>query len=200
MIVWRLFYVALFISIALLAYAVYTLATVRGSLDNIPASFSFGPPDAGLHVVAFLDYDCPPCHAANDAMMAALEKDGNVRYSPLVLSPGTLSEYATELTYSAGLQSKYKDAYKYFMANDFKVDANDLTDIGLKIGIDEKALAGGLKEPIKEKLIEKTEQTFSVLGGSTVPTFFIGPGIKYVPEGTPSADDFLKLFAQARGR
>jgi protein-disulfide isomerase len=200
MIVWRLFYVVLFISVALLAYAVYTLATVRGSLDNIPASFSFGPPDAGLHVVAFIDYDCGNCRAANAAMITALEKDGNVRYSPLVLSNGTKSEYATNLTYSASLQKKYKDAYQYFMENDSDVDANDITDIGLQIGIEEKVLAGGLKEPIMARLIEKTDQTFSDLGASSVPTFFIGPSIKFAPEGTPSADDFLKLFAEARGK
>lgn len=200
MIVWRLFYVALFISVALLVYAIYTLATVRGSLDRVPASYSFGPPDAGLHVVAFIDYDCQNCRAANAAMMSALEKDGNVRYSPLVISLSTQSEYATELTYSASLQGKYKEAYQYFMANSFMVDANDLTDVGLKIGIDENKLGAGLKEPIAEKLIEKSQQTFSVLGGSTVPTFFIGPNIKYAPERTPGADDFLKLFAEVRGQ
>ncbi len=198
MIVWRLFYVVLFISVALLAYAVYTLASVRGSLDNIPTSFSFGPPDAGLHVVGFIDYDCGNCRAANTAMMTALEKDGNVRYSPLVLSNGAQSEYAMKLTYSASLQKKYKDAYQYFMANSSDVGEKDITDIGLKIGIEEKVLTGGLKEPIMERLVEKTQQTFSDLGASAVPTFFIGPGIKYAPENTPSADDFLKLFAEAR--
>ncbi|MCE7887754.1 MAG: hypothetical protein DYH13_09690 [Alphaproteobacteria bacterium PRO2] len=202
MIVWRLFYVALFISVALLAYAVYTLAAVRGSLDNIPASFSFGPPDAGLHVVGFIDYDCGNCRAVNAAMMTALEKDGNVRYSPLVLSLNAQSpsKYAMRLTYSAGLQSKYKNAYQYFMANGTNVDEKDIADIASQTGIEEKNLAGGLKEPIMERLIEKSEQTFSALGASTVPTFYIGPGIKYTPEGTPSADDFLKLFAEARGK
>lgn len=198
MIVWRLFYLVLFISVALLAYAIYTLAAVRGSLDRIPASYSFGPPDGDLHVVAFIDYECQNCRAVNEAMMTAMKKDGHVRYSPLVVSFNAQSGYATEVTYSASLQGKYKDAYQYFMSNSYMVEAKDITDIGLKLGIDETKLAGGLTEPVTERLIEKSQQTFAMLGADRVPTFFIGPGIKYEVEGAPSAEDFLKLFAEAR--
>ncbi|MGB4107647.1 MAG: thioredoxin domain-containing protein [Alphaproteobacteria bacterium] len=199
MIVWRLFYFVLFVSVALLIYAIYSLAMIRGSLDQAPASFTFGPADAGLHVVAFVDYDCAPCRAADAAMMQAMEKDGGVRYSPLPISSETPAEFAMKLTYSAGLQGKYKEAYRYFMTNDYKVEEKDIADVGLALGIDEATLRAGLEEPLTAKLIDKSYRTFSILGGKSVPTFLIGHSIRYEPETAPSVDDFLKLFAEARG-
>lgn len=198
MIVWRLFYFVLFVSVALLAYAIYTLGVMRTSLDQVPSSFTFGPPDAGLHVVAFVDYDCAPCRAADAAMMRAMEKDGGVRYSPLPISSGTPAEYAMKLTYSAGLQGKFKEAYRYFMTNNYKVDEKDITDIGLALGIEESKLRAGLEEPLTGKLIDKSYRTYSVLGGKSVPTFFIGRSIMYEPQAAPTPEDFIKLFAEAR--
>ncbi len=199
MIVWRLFYFVLFIAVALLVYAIYTVIAMRGSLDQVPASYTFGPADAGLRVVAFVDYDCGPCRAADAAMMQAMEKDGGVRYSPLPISMGTPAEYAMKLTYSASLQGKFKEAYKYFMTNNYKVSEKDIPDVALALGIEESKLRAGLEEPLTEKLIDKTYATYSILGGKTLPTFFIGSGIKYEPTNTPTVDNFLALFREARG-
>lgn len=199
MIVWRLFYFVLFIAVALLLFAIYSVVAMRGSLNQVPNSYTFGPADAELRVVAFVDYDCGPCRAADAAMMQAMEKDGKVRYAPLSVSVGTAAEFAMKLTYSASLQGKYKEAYQYFMTNNYKVSEKDIGEVAAALGIEESKLRAGLEEPLTEKLIDKSYGTYSVLGGKSMPTFFIGSGIKYEPATTPTVDDFLALFREARG-
>lgn len=198
MLVWRLFYFVLAISVALLLFAIYTLVTIRGSFDKVPTAFSYGPENATLHVVGFVDYDCSHCRAIDPVIMEAIKQDGHVRYSPLVISRGTPAEYAMLLTYSAGLQGKYKEAFEMFMRGDYKVDENDIPDIALQLGVEEDKLRAGVTEPMTERLINMSYKSFSVMGGEFTPTFFIGPDIKYLPYNQPTADDFLKLFKEAR--
>jgi protein-disulfide isomerase len=198
--VWGLFYVVLVISVALLLYGIYTLVTIRGSLDKIPPGFSFGPPDADVHVVGFVDYSCDHCRVVDPILMEAIKQDGHVRYSPLVISRGTPAEYAMKLTYSASLQNKYKEAFTLFMTDDYNVSAGNLTDVALRLGIDEETLRAGVEEPMTERLIDMSYRTFSTLGGEFTPTFFIGADIKYLPYNVPTVEEWLKLFDEARGK
>jgi protein-disulfide isomerase len=197
--IWRLFLSTLVIVIGLLSFTVYTLHSAQNALTKVPSYFMFGPEDADLEVVGFLDYSCTHCREAWPAIMEAVKKDGKVRFAPLLIAPpGSDDAYAVRMTYAAALQNNYRDVFSELITNYRPVDEKELTDIALKLNINEADLRVHMNEKDTTNLIAASEIVFKRLGGHYTPTFFIGPRIKYVPTTTPTADDFLKIFQEAR--
>ena len=102
------------------------------------------------------------------------------------------------VTYAAAVQEKYKEAFAYIISNYRPIGEESIDDLSLKTGLDATALRGDIDKPIVEAQIAKNTALFKKLGGRYTPAFFIGPRIKYVPASTPTAEDFLRVFQEAR--
>ena len=198
--VWRLFQFTLAIAIGLLLFGIYTLYSSQSVLTKVPAEYTFGPETADLKVVAFLDYSCTHCRESYAPMMEAIEKDGNVQFAPLlVTTPNSTDEYAMRLTYAAALVGKYKEFFQDIMGNYRTIDERGVTDLALKYGMDPEKLIQTLDNKLVDQLAAKSMVVFKKLNGQYTPTFFVGPHIKYVPTETPTTEDFLRVFQEARG-
>lgn len=199
--IWRFLLLALAASIGLLSFTVYTLYSAQKALEKVPSVYTFGPEDADLKVVGFLDYSCAHCREAWPAIMEAVKKDGKVRFVPLLISPpGGDDEYAVRLTYAAAVQEKYKEAFTHIISDYHPVGEESIADLSLKTGLDAARLREDINKPIVDAQINKNTGLFKKLGGRYTPAFFIGPHIKYVPSSTPTAEDFLRVFHEARGK
>jgi len=199
--VWRIFCFVLAISIGLLLFGIYTIYSARSALNNVPEAFAFGPEDADISMIGFLDYSCTHCRDSYAPVMEAIKKDGKVKFTPLLVSPPeSTDEYAMRLTYGAGLQDKYKEAFQEIMGNYRAIGKSDVTDFALKLGLDSEKLEKSVNDPIVDRLVLKSQAVFRNMNGQYTPTFFIGSNIKYVPTVTPTAEDFLRIFKEARGQ
>lgn len=198
--IWRFFLLALAASIGLLSFTVYTLYSAQKALERVPSVYTFGPEDADIKVVGFLDYSCAHCREAWPAIMEAVKKDGKVRFAPLLISPpGGDDEYALRLTYAAAVQEKYKEAFTHIISDYRPIGEESVDDLSLKAGLDAARLREDIGTPIVDGQINKNTELFKKLGGQYTPAFFIGPRIKYVPTSTPTTEDFLRVFQEARG-
>lgn len=200
MIVWRLFYAVLTISVVLLLYGIYVLLSARSGLESTPATYAYGPESASLTVIEFFDYSCPDCRAVYPIITKAVADDGNIQFFPLPLAgPNTPGEYAMRLTYAAGLQGKYKEAYEYLMQNyRGSIDESNVTDLALATGMNDEQLKKDVKSEAVEQRIRDTGQQFGALGGTHIPMFFIGGKITYVPETTPTLQELQLQLKKAR--
>jgi protein-disulfide isomerase len=199
--VWRLFCIVLVIAIGLLGFGIYQLYSARHAADGVPNNYMFGPPEADLQVVGFLDYSCSHCRDSFPAMIEAIKKDGHVKFAPLLISaPNSDDEFAMRLTYAAALQGKYREVFDDIMRNYRPVDESQITDVALKFGMDEEKLRTDVNDPKVDKQVGKSEMIFKKFGGQYTPTFVIGPNIKYVPTETPTTQDFLRIFQEARSK
>ncbi len=198
--IWRILLLVLAVCIGLLSFTVYTLHSAQKALENVPSVYTFGPPDADLEVVGFLDYSCAHCREAWPAIMEAVKKDGKVRFAPLLISPpGGDDEYAMRLTYAAAVQEKYKEAFTHIIGDYRPMGEESVEVLSLKAGLDAAGLREDIGTPIVDGQINKNTELFKKLGGQYTPAFFIGPRIKYVPASTPTTEDFLRVFQEARG-
>jgi protein-disulfide isomerase len=196
---WKIAYGVLAVIAAFLIYGIYTMAGAKGALKYFPPEYTSGPADADLTVVEFMDFDCIHCRNAHPIINEAVAQDGKVRYAPVPLPVLTGdSAYAVKLTYAAAKQGKYKEAVDEFITNYGKVDESNVTDIALKLGVDGDQLkADAESEEIKEA-IARNLRLFMRLEVRGTPTFFIGYDMKYEPKGSPTVENFLSVFNEAR--
>ncbi len=187
------------ISIGLLAYGIYVITAMRASIDDIPKEYVFGPDDANLTVVEFMDFTCGDCRGTHLVIMNAVQKDGKIRYIPLpIAGEKTPGAYPMRLCYAAGLQGKYKEVYEALMTRYPAVAEKDLADIAVATGIDADRLKKDMNSRAVNDRVAKTIWYFESLDAKYTPTFLIGGSIKYVPRRVATENDFQSIFQEAR--
>lgn len=197
----RVFYVFLALVAAYAAYNLYSLISLRHEIFDVPAAYTLGPQDADLKVVEFLDYSCPFCQQIHPTITEAVQKDGNVLYIPRPLpSANADSLNAAMIVYAAGKQGKFYPLHNAVL-RDFQTFNNErLSSIAPEMGLDLERLQADISDESIKAAIAKNGEIYLRLGGKATPTFMIGEKIIYVPEGSmPTAEDFLRMFAEARG-
>ncbi len=196
----RISYLFFAVVIAYISYGIYSFASLRASLSNLPKEYVLGSLDGDLTVVEFFDYGCDHCRSIHPIITEAVRRDGKIRYVPLPLMTrsGGPSTEATRLTYAAAQQGKYGAVFDELITNFRSLDDAGVTDLALKLGLDAEKLKTDAKSPAGVKAMDKSGIMFRRAGGEFTPTFMIGSGIKYVPDTKPSVEDFLRMFREAR--
>ena len=196
----RLFFVFLIGLAGYLSYHVYTLYDARSHISNIPAGQYFGPDDADVTLVEFLDYSCGYCQEVHPAVMEAVKVDGNVKYAPLpVMSQNADGTSAAYVLYAAARLGKFEQAHEYLMKSGTNLVPDRIPEIAADLGLDPDEFHESLgNREVIDRVKDNTKVTIT-LGNLGTPTFFLGPDIRYIPQdGLPSVEDFQKLFAEAR--
>ena len=196
----RLFVIFLIGLVGYLGYKVYGLYDARSHLTDIQPGYHFGPEDADLTVVEFMDYTCPYCQEVHPSIMEAVRSDGNVKYAPFpVLSRNVDGSSAGYILYAAAKMGKFEEAHEYLITNPSNLVRDRLPEITAAIGVDEEEFTKHLdSKEVHERVLKNTNVSIE-LGNLGTPTFFFGPNIKYIPtNGLPDVEEFQKLFAEAR--
>lgn len=198
----RILYIVIGIAALLLGYDTYRLYSAYSTLDDVPAGYSSGPDNADLTVVEFLSYGCEWCRAAHPTITEAVKQDGHVRYIPRPIpTEDEQSVHAGLLAYTAGKQGGFMAVHNEMMENYRAVDDASLVDIATRNKLDLEKLGADLKSGVSADELIHNGKLFNNIGGSATPTFVIGRGMIYVPEGQmPTVEDFLEMFKEARAR
>ena len=196
----KIFYTFLTILAGILLYQVYLMYDAKASLSNQPAQYMIGPEDADLIVTEFLDYSCSYCQIMYPTLKEAMEQDGRVRLAPRPLfsnnNQGTGGAY---IFYTAAKMGKAQAAHEYLFESGVTLSEETLPNVADHLGVEFETFQDALNDPDVFNQIQNNHHHFKILKGHGTPTFFIGPDLLYVADGTmPTVDDFLKLFAEAR--
>lgn len=197
----NIFLGVLFIVIALVGYQVYDLYRVRGALSDVGDAYKYGSETANLEVVEFLDYGCPYCRQIHPTIAEAVLRDGNVTFIPRpVAFLGPESAYAAVVAYAAAEQDRFFEMHETLINNFEMLNESTLPDIAAKADADPVKLQEAIDSGNLQDIVLGNIDLFESMGTNATPTFIIGGKITYVPEGTmPTAQDFLDMFAKARG-
>lgn len=198
----NIFFAVLALAMLFVGYQIFDIYNARTKLNKVDDTYKSGPASANLEVVEFLDYGCPYCREAHPTITQAVERDGNITYIPRpVAFLGPNSAYAAVIAYGAAEQGKFFEMHDALIRNFESLSEETLPDIAAQAGVDYAALQKALEAGhLQEKVIENLD-IFESLGHRATPTFIIGGGVAYTPEGRmPEVDDFLKMFDQARGQ
>ncbi|MFP4313100.1 MAG: DsbA family protein [Alphaproteobacteria bacterium] len=198
----RLFYIFIIVLAGFLSAQVYYIYSARAHITNIPEGYHFGPANADLTVVEFLDYSCPYCQEVHPIIMEAVEQDGNVKYAPMpILSVNSDGGNAAYLLYAAAKMGKFKEGHKYFIENNTNLVRERLPEITRDLGVDEQEFTTHLDSADVFHHVQDNHTAFRNLKATGTPTFMIGPDILFVPQdGMPSVEDFLIMFEEARAQ
>lgn len=197
----RLFIVFVVVLAGFLAAQVYFIYSARSYIQNVPEGHYFGPSDADLTVVEFMDYTCNYCQQVHPTIMEAIKKDGNVKYAPYpIMSMNYDGTAASYILYAAAEMGKFQEAHNYLMENHSNLVRERIPEIASDLGVEADELRNNLDSSTVVNRVKSNHKTMERLKNFATPTFFIGPNIRYIPKDRmPTVDDFLKMFAEARG-
>jgi protein-disulfide isomerase len=164
---------------------------------------AWGPADAPIKVVEWLDYQCPACGAYNRSFEAgvieAFANTGKVRYEVHSISfIGAESIDAAQAALCAVDQNKFWQMHDALFANQQGENQGGFTKARLKTiaaaaGLDTGTFNSCLDSGKYLSMANQEHDDAVKLGVQQTPSFIVNG--KLYP-GTMSADDFKKLFAQ----
>lgn len=178
------------------------IAAQWGALANDPSDPVLGNPDGDVTIVAFFDYACAYCKAAEPRLMAALARDGRTR---LVLKEFPIltpeSMIATRAALAAARQGKYQPFHQAMMAWQGALTPQVIMDTARQTGLDMARLEKDMQDPaIAEKVIGVFNLARAIRAFQT-PTFIAGNRLGAHVLGSQSAAiDFTREIAIARGQ
>ncbi len=159
------------------------------------------PPGADITIVDFNQYGCDICQIAQSALKEALAQDGKVRYIPRILMRGDdIEKAAVHAVYASALQGKFIQMH-YAIYENWPIKSHgELLSIADRLEIDTAQLQVDMNsEKVKQK-IQEDEDYFAAWKLPSVPAFFIGKKILYIPnrDELPTVDIWLEKFQKAR--
>ncbi|MCD8497372.1 MAG: thioredoxin domain-containing protein [Alphaproteobacteria bacterium] len=195
-----LFTILLALYVGYMGYAAYQAHAAKKAIFEGPTDQTFGPENADLTVVKFMDYACEHCREVHPALMKALEEDGHVklivRPLPSASSDGSQS---ARIVYTAATLGKFRETHDYLMEHFGPVDQSFVDNLAAAIDSTPEALEEAYANEETGNAVWENKRLFDALGGRVTPTFFIGPDTIFIPyEGMPTADNFKTMFNEAR--
>lgn len=198
--VFRIFIALVVLANILFAVQIYQLSRAHAMLAEVPAGYSIGPADADITVVEFFDYACPHCATVDPVIMEAVKRDGHVRYVPRpIVSPDPDGTIYSRAVYAAGLQGKFIEMHRELIG-DFRVlNERRKDELAAKTGIDAKKFRADMESKDVQASLDRNMWLIRYFYSKSVPHFIIGGKIKFSPGAhTPSVEDFLEMFKEAR--
>ena len=197
----NIFLAVLVIAIAFVGYQVFDIYRMRSALTDVGEQYKSGPETANLEVVEFLDYGCPYCRQVHPTITEAVRQDGNVTYIPRpVAYLGEASAYAAVIAYGAAEQDRFFEMHDVLIRDFELLDEGTLPNIAGNAGVDVQKLQDAMDAGYLQDIVIENIDLLNSIGTNATPTFIIGDETVYVPEGSmPTVDDFLDMFAKARG-
>jgi protein-disulfide isomerase len=173
----------------------------RQAIFNDPDAPVGGNPKGDVTIVAFEDYNCTNCKAAEPALQRLLKDDEHIRivYKDWPIF-GKASVHGAEIALAAKYQEKYVAVHDVLM----KIPGTGVSEARMNralrgAGVDIDRLTKDLKIHRKEiaALIQRNAAQATAMGFQGTPVFLIGP---YNVEEPLNYAGFKKIVAEARAR
>jgi len=133
-----------------------------------------GNPDGDVTIVAFTDYQCPYCKAAEPRLLQLLKDDGKVRFVVKdfpILGPASVT--ASKAALAAARQGKHHEFHVALMAFKGKLDDSVIFGTAKSVGLDVEQLKKDMTAPeIADQLLGNMNLA-RALKVSVVPGYFV---------------------------
>lgn len=197
----RILYATIAILVVIIGYKTFGIYSARKAAEKAPVEEAVGNlENANLNIVLFFDYQCPYCKDIYPTVKEAVEEDGNVKMVIRLLpSMGDESMRIGRLAYAAGMQGKFREIHNILLKHYGPFDNSDLKRAAEQAGLD---LEQWLQDSESEAIFKRMNKNIEVarkLKVYATPTFLIGRLIYTPVDKLPEKEDFLRLFAEARG-
>ncbi len=157
---------------------------------------SFGPKDAKVTVVEFVDFQCPYCKASHKPLMEVMDKyqNASVRFIFRQLPIFSIHPYALQAANAALCaqeQNQYLAMQNLFFQRQEKITSEVFTPFASEIGLALAPFHTCLAEKKYQSIIQKDISDAEKLGLTGTPTWFIN-GERIV--GALSKDDLIGII------
>lgn len=171
------------------------------SHDAVPM---LGNPEAKIHIVEFLDYQCPYCRRAAPTIRAFMEKHADdvlfeVRDFPLTsIHPQALdAAVAARCVFAQGNADRYWRYHDILFASQDDLSAEALRSDAATVGADLSSFDACVASHGQDAGINASLQDGLAAGVAGTPTFFVNG---YRIQGVLEAQDLEDIVAQAKQR
>lgn len=170
----------------------------RSALEEDPGAPVLGNPEGDVTVVEFVDYGCPSCRAAQEAVERLLDEDSEVR---LVVRPWPVGSPGSEAAARAALAARAQgvDAFRALHEAMLRLDAPPGEAPALLVaqvlGLDDALLARDVEAPAIADQIGATRRLAETLGLAAPPAFVVGDRLL---QGAVTLDGLRDAVAAAR--
>jgi len=171
-----------------LGWLLFRVAAKRGEGDAaLPVLLSdpidpevdhvYGPPDAELTLIEYLDYECPFCARATGAAEQVKRHFGTrlryvVRHLPLLVHPH--AELAGLAAEAAARQGKFWEMHATLFAHQDRLELDDLTGYAEELGLDVEQFLEDLEDDALMERLRRDVASAELSGVRGTPTFFVG--------------------------
>ena len=195
-----LFFLALAAVLFSVGYRVWAIREVKARVQEAPQGQAYGPAEAALTIVEFMDYRCPACRKAQPVLEAVRDAHPDVRIVIRNL-PRTDDDSIMEarLALAAGEQGRFIEMHEMLARREEPVGDEGISELARRLGLDEERLRADMMSPPVYDTLTKTLDAASVLRIDALPSFLIGGTVYAFREDLPQPSDFDRLIARHGG-
>ena len=156
------------------------MKSMSAELSTNPNDPVMGNPDGDVTMVEFFDYRCGFCKRVFDDVKTLIKEDGNIRYVlkefPIL---GDDSVYASRAAMAVWLhqRDKYPAVHTALMTSKGALGNAKVMELAKDAGVDTKALAEQMNDPIIDQTFAATQAQAQALGITGTPAFIIGQNL-----------------------
>lgn len=170
---------------------------------KVMPELTYGPADAKLTVVEFMDYRCAACRDNNPIVQKIIKEYPDVRFVirhfPIYNEP---SIFEADIALTAARHGKFKEAHELLTSREEPVEVFELSKIlsDLDINMAADKFREEMRSAENGEILLQTLDITERLNINSAPSFLIGRAI-YKPQSFPmDEDDFRNHLNKALGR
>lgn len=197
----RVIYAAVAVLVILVGARFWIVESAYGRAAETLPGMSYGPEDAALTVVEFMDYRCDACRNAHPVVQQAIAEFPDVRFTFRFLPVfGTPSVIEGQVALTAARHGHFAKAHEYLIARETPVTEDDIAAFATSIGQDPALFREEMRQEDNGRFFMRTINLAQVLGIPQTPAFVIGRRVFYPTVQDVTIEDLRREINAARGQ
>lgn len=195
----RAIYVVAVLLMVVIGYQYWSVKSAYKLAHKTMAEMSFGPADADVSVVEFLDYRCAACRGAHPEVMKAMAAHPDVRFTfrhwPVFGKPSIIE---ADMAIVAARHGKFKEMHEILISREDPVAEEEILPIAESLGLNTATFREEMKAGENGALLLSTDTLGRLLRLPSTPSFLINDRIFTPTTGPVTAEDLAKEIAAAK--
>ena len=195
----RAIYAVAVILMVFIGYQYWSIKSAYKLAHRTMPEMSFGPADAAVSVVEFMDYRCAACRRANPELMKAIEAHPDVRFTirhwPVFGLPSILE---ADMAIVAARHGKFREMHDILISREDPVAEEEILPIAQSLGLDTTTFREEMKAGENGALLLSTDTLARLLRLPSTPSFLINDRV-FTPTTAPvTAEDLAREIAATK--
>lgn len=194
---------ALYLLVALLVVALgVRFWFLQKAYDTAPqtlAGMSYGPADADITIVEFLDYRCAACRDAHPVVQQAIAEFPDIRFTfrhlPVFGQPSIVD---AQIALTAARHGHFTAAHELLISRENPMSEDDIAAFATSIGQDPALFREEMRQPANAEIFYETLKIAEILKIAQTPAFLINKNIFYPTTGPLTIEDLRAAINAVR--